>query len=181
MHCLPSLRRTPPPALLRNVFLLALAWLALPLAPARAQEKKPRDVSHFNLGKKGLALSGYDPVAYFEEGGGKPQKGSEDITTVHDGVLYRFSSEATKQLFLANPAKYEPEYGGWCAYAMADGDKVEIDPESFLIQGGKLYLFYKGWFNDTRAKWLKDPDKLQAKADKAWRKIITPKPEPKDA
>jgi YHS domain-containing protein len=142
------------------------------------QEKKPRDLTHFNLGKKNLALQGRDPVAYFPVGGGKPKKGLETLTAVHEGVLYRFASEENRKLFLADPARYEPQYGGWCAYAMADGEKVEIDPESFLVTDGKLTLFFKSWYADTRAKWLKDEKGLKTKADKAWRTLLEP-PKPK--
>jgi YHS domain-containing protein len=158
----------------RRLFLaLALLFALAPrgLAEDPPQEKR-RDVSHFNLGKDGLALEGYDPVAYFEEGGGKPRKGSKEFELRHRGVLYRFSSAKHKRLFEARPARFEPAYGGWCAYAMAKGDKVEVDPKSFLVTDGELTLFYKGLFNDTRKKWLKQPAELKKKADAAWKKIL---------
>lgn len=142
------------------------------------QEKKERDVSQFNLGKDALALQGYDPVAYFKEGGGKPAKGLDTIATVYQGVRYRFATEEHKKLFLASPEKYEPAYGGWCAFAMAKKDKVEVDPESFLTTNGRLMLFYKGFFNDTRAKWLKDEAGMTTKADKYWAELTAP-PKPK--
>jgi YHS domain-containing protein len=120
---------------------LLLALIA-PLAVARssAQEEK-RDVSQFNLDEKGVALSGYDPVAYFEEGGGKAAKGKADLALTHRGVTYRFSSAANRELFEKEPARYEPDYGGWCAYAMASGEKVEIDPKSFLVTDGVLTVY----------------------------------------
>ncbi len=161
----------------------SLALLLLVLAPARSalaaapQEKPPRDVAQFNLGKNGLALAGHDPVAYFAEDG-KPRKGDAKFELVHDGVRYRFANEANQKLFQASPAKYEPAYGGWCAYAMAQKEKVEVDPESFLVRDGRLMLFYKGWFNDTRAKFLKDADNLTRKADAKWAELIAP-PKPK--
>ncbi|NOT28890.1 MAG: YHS domain protein [Planctomycetes bacterium] len=157
------------------VFLTLLACLA-PFATA--QEKPPRDVKHYNLGKNALALSGYDPVAYFEEGGGKPRKGDAKLELVHEGARYRFASEANKALFQKSPAKFEPAYGGWCAYAMAQKEKVEIDPESFLLRDGRLMLFYKGWFNDTREKFKKDPAALTKKADEKWAELIAP-PQPR--
>jgi YHS domain-containing protein len=118
-----------------------------------------------------LAIQGWDPVAYFPEGGGKPQQGKDKITTVLGGVTYYFASEDHKKLFLADPWKYEPAFGGWCAFAMAKGDKVEIDPESFRIVDGRLFLFYKGLFNDTRSKWIDDEAALMPKADAAWVKL----------
>ncbi len=154
--------------------LLALAIPGLAASPVQAQGRKPRDLTHFNLGKNNLALQGHDPVAYFPEGGGKPRMGLESITATHDGVLYRFASEENKQRFEKGPLRFEPQYGGWCAYAMADTDKVEIDPQSFLITDGKLYLFYKSWFADTRAKWQRDEKRLAEKADKAWNALVEP-------
>jgi len=132
---------------------VAPASQAAAVQQVQPQEQGERDVSHFNLDKNKLALSGYDPVAYFTEGGGKATKGSDKITTTYKGVVYRFATEEHKALFLKTPDKFEPAYGGWCAYAMAEGEKVEIDPESFVVTDGKLYVFYKSFFNDTRSKW----------------------------
>ena len=121
---------------------------------------------HFNL-DGGIAISGYDPVAYFTQN--KAVKGKKDMAVYHQGVTYYFSSAANKDLFKSNPSKYEPEYGGWCAYAMGDsGEKVEVDPETFKILNGKLYLFYHSWINNTLTKWNRDETNLKAKADKNW-------------
>lgn len=103
-------------------------------AHSDARSDARHDARHDNLGKGGLALQGYDPVAYFPEGGGEPKPGKAGLTVTRHGVTYRFASEAHRELFLENPARYEPAFGGWCAYAMAEGDKVEIDPTSFLIE-----------------------------------------------
>lgn len=151
----------------------------LPEAPSQElaalveEEKTPRDVSEFNLGKDGLALHGYDPVTYFAEGGSKPKKGSDKITLTHDGVTYRFLNEKNKAAFEKNPTRFEPLYGGWCAYAMVDGSKVDIDPESYIVTEEGLFVFYKGLFNNTRKKWKKKgADKLKPKADKQWKKLL---------
>lgn len=151
-----------------------------PVTPAEwvAQQSGERDVRPFNLDKHKLAIEGYDPVAYFSEGGGKPLKGSDKITLTHRGVVYRFASEANKALFAKTPDKFEPQYGGWCAWAMAQGEKVEVDPKSFKITDGKLYLFYKSFFSDTREKWLKDEFVSTKKADANWKSILE-KPAPK--
>ena len=142
------------------------------------EEKKHEHYDHLNLNKKGLAIEGYDPVAYFEEGGSKPAKGKKEITHKVKGITYRFASKKNLELFKKDPAKYEPAYGGWCAYAMAGGDKVEVDPESYLIQDGKLMLFYKSFFNNTRKSWMKKPKDYQKKADAEWTQVTTPKPNP---
>lgn len=135
-------------------------------AQAFAQNSLAERTKHFNL-EKGIAIQGYDPVAYFTEG--NAVKGSSKITTKHQGVAYYFSSEEHKKLFLTNPTKYEPKYGGWCAFAMGDyAEKVEINPETFKIVDGKLYLFYNAYFNNTLKSWNKDEKNLKTKADKNW-------------
>ncbi len=125
---------------------------------------------HFNL-DGGIAISGYDPVAYFTQN--KAVKGKKDMAVYHHGVTYYFSSAANKDLFKSNPSKYEPEYGGWCAYAMGEkGEKVSIDPETFKILNGKLYLFYNRFFTNTLKDWNKNEATLKARADANWPKIF---------
>lgn len=116
---------------------------------------------------KNIAIQGYDPVAYFTPG--KPTKGNKDLVAVAEGVTYFFATISNKDLFLKDYKKYEPQYGGWCAYAMGfSGEKVEIDPSTFKILNGKLYLFYHSWTNNTLNKWNKEEDNLKNKADKNW-------------
>ncbi|MBS1976671.1 MAG: YHS domain protein [Bacteroidetes bacterium] len=121
--------------------------------------------------KNGVAISGYDPVAYFTLH--KAVEGKEEWAYQHEGVTYYFSTEANRKAFAASPSAYEPQYGGWCAYAMgATGEKVEIDPETFKISDGKLYLFYNQFFNNTLPKWNKEEAALRLKADRNWRAFI---------
>jgi YHS domain-containing protein len=125
----------------------------------------------FNLGSSSIAISGYDPVAYFAQG--KAIKGSAANAIVFEGVTYYFSSAQNKEAFRGSPARYEPQYGGWCAYAMGkNGEKVEVDPETFKIVEGKLYLFYNKYFNNTLNSWNKDENRLRSKADTNWQSII---------
>lgn len=147
-------------------------------AALTAQDEKPKDraaIKHYDLGKKNLALGGYDPVAYFDDFGGKATKGSKKITATHEGVLYRFASQANKKAFVADPTRFEPMYGGWCAWAMSDGkgDKTEANPKSFTIEGGRLYVFYDGFWGNTRKSWKKkgSAPKLKSKADKNWKRF----------
>lgn len=134
-----------------------------------AQNTAADRTKHFNL-EKGIAIQGYDPVAYFSN---KALKGDKKYTAKYIGVVYYFSSETNKNNFLKNPSKYEPQYGGWCAFAMGDyGKKVEIDPETFKIVDGRLYLFYNAYFNNTLKSWNKDEKNLKAKADKNWTTLI---------
>lgn len=131
-----------------------------------AQVNDPLRKKHFNL-EGNIAIKGYDPVAYFLQG--KAVKGSKDKAVFHQGVVYYFSSLANKEAFKQNPGKYEPEYGGWCAYAMgAENEKVDVDPKTFKIVNGKLYLFYNKHFNNTLPEWNKDESNLKTKADKNW-------------
>ena len=127
-------------------------------------------LKHFNL-SEGLALQGYDPVSYFKDK--KALVGSKDFLVRYKGVLYRFSSSGNKALFIAKASQYEPEYGGWCAYAMGlDGSKVEIDPKTFKIVNGKLYLFYNKLGNNTLTDWNKNEPSFLLKADSYWLKIL---------
>jgi YHS domain-containing protein len=145
---------------------IVMAVLATLFSVSNTNAQAVIRTKEFNL-EKGVAIQGYDPVAYFTQN--KAIKGNKQQAAIADGVTYYFSSAENKALFLKGYAKYEPQYGGWCAYAMgATNDKVEIDPETFKIVNGKLYLFYHSWVNNTLNKWNKDEAGLKAKADKNW-------------
>jgi YHS domain-containing protein len=120
--------------------------------------------------EKGVAISGYDPVSYFSN---SPKKGKKELSYLFDGIKYQFANETNRGIFIKNPKKYEPQYGGWCAYAMGNkGEKVEIDPDTYKILNGKLYLFFHPFYNNTLTDWNKDEKNLKAKADKNWEKFI---------
>ena len=122
-----------------------------------------------------VAMDGYDPVSYFI---GTPKEGDEDISTTQQGIIYYFSSKANRDLFIRSPEKYTPVYGGWCAYAMGNtGETVVVDPETFKIIDGKLYLFYNRFFNNTLESWNEDEQNLKRKADANWNKLINQKNE----
>lgn len=124
---------------------------------------------NFNL-SHGLAIQGYDPVSYFS---GSPREGSAEIATSYNGIVYRFASRQHLDQFKQNPARYEPQYGGWCAYAMGStGEKVDIDPETYKIIDGKLYLFYNKRFNNTLKSWNRNEAALHTRADANWQKIF---------
>lgn len=150
----------------KNLF-LSIA-LILVTGIVTAQDAATRQ-KQFNLDDN-IAISGYDPVAYFKLN--KAVKGKKEYSIGHQGVEYRFSTLLNREEFKKDPAKYEPEYGGWCAYAMGSkGEKVTIDPETFKIINGKLYLFYNSYFNNTLKSWNKDEPALKAKADASWKRI----------
>ncbi len=146
--------------------MLFIAFLSM----ATFGQTAAKRTAEFNLEKK-TAIQGYDPVAYFTQK--KAVKGKTTIAATYEGVIYNFSSQANKDLFLKNPASYEPQYGGWCAFAMGDyGEKVEVNPETFKILDGKLYLYYNAFFNNTLKSWNKDEVNLKKKADASWKKLL---------
>jgi YHS domain-containing protein len=100
----------------------------------------PGSHSQVNLDGNGVALSGYDPVAYFD--GGKPTHGVAAIFASYAGARYLFATAAHRSAFLANPKKYVPEFGGFCAVGTSFGEKVDVDPETGKVVNGKLYLNY---------------------------------------
>ncbi len=135
---------------------------------ALAQNDEVR-VKSYNL-KKQVALEGYDPVSYFSN---KPLEGVSDLKFVFKSVTYLFANVQNLARFKASPEKYEPAYGGWCAYAMGkSGEKVKIDPETFKIIDGRLYLFYNYWGNNTLTDWNKNEKPLKTKADQNWKNIV---------
>ena len=117
--------------------------------------------------KDGFIAKGYDVVAYFDN---EPKEGLDAFTTTYNGIKFKFSSQGNQDTFIKNPEKYIPQYGGYCAYAIADNaKKVDINPKTFEVRDGKLYLFYNSWGNNTLKKWLKkDVKGLQTKADSNW-------------
>lgn len=136
-----------------------------------AQSEQYLPKKHFNTDNAGVAIAGYDAVSYFTKQ--EPVKGKKEYAVNDDGITYYFATSSNRDLFKANPKKYEPQYGGWCAYAMGEkGEKVEVDPETFKIVDGKLYLFYNRFFNNTLTSWNKNEVKLKTQADKNWDKIF---------
>ena len=136
---------------------LALAGLLVAAsAPGLAAQAVNADKDH-------LALYGYDAVAYQSDNAAR--KGSPEYTATYEGNTYRFVSAAHRDAFKADPAKYVPAYGGYCAYGVANGHKVKIDPEAYRVVDGKLYLNYdKG----VQKKWLSDIPGNIAQAEKNW-------------
>nr|WP_321227216.1 YHS domain-containing (seleno)protein [uncultured Psychroserpens sp.] len=117
--------------------------------------------------KKDYIAKGYDVVAYFDN---QAIEGKKEFTATYDNVKFKFSSQKNLKTFNASPEKFIPQYGGYCAYAIAEkSKKVDIDPKTFEIRDGKLYLFYNSWGNNTLNTWKKNNVKgLQSKADKNW-------------
>jgi YHS domain-containing protein len=119
-----------------------------------------------NIDSSGLALKGYDPVAYFTES--KPVMGKAEFTAQHEGATYRFASAANRDAFAAAPQKYAPQYGGYCAYGVASGYKASIEPDAWTIHEGRLYLNYN---QSIRIRWRADIPGYLRKANERWPEV----------
>ncbi|MEO8047001.1 MAG: YHS domain-containing (seleno)protein [Nitrospirota bacterium] len=116
--------------------------------------------------RDGVAISGYDPVAYFVEM--KPVTGLPEFHAEYQGSVFYFSTAANRDAFTANPDKFAPQYGGYCAFGMAKGYKAVIDPDAFTVVGDKLYLNYS---ETVRSQWVLDIPGYISKANANWPEI----------
>jgi hypothetical protein len=153
------------PALVdRRWMLLAPPLLAVASPPLLAQGPgSGAAATAVNVDRGGLALRGYDPVAYFAAG--KPMRGLDGLTSTVDGATYRFATAANKAAFDAAPATYLPQYGGFCAWATANGYKADADPTVWSVREGKLYVNYNAAVGRS---WKSDEAGLILKADTHW-------------
>lgn len=113
----------------------------------------------------GTALGGYDPVSYFAEG---PLPGDPARTATHNGATYRFATDENKAAFAADPDRYVPQYGGYCATALSEGKLVPANPLRWKITGGRLFVFYKTDEDDTLPAWEADEAAMTKRADDIW-------------
>ena len=130
-----------------TIILLALAF------HANSQSGKP-DILKYCLRSDKIGVGGYDLVSYFQSD--KPTTGKSDFAATYDGVEYRFASEVNKNIFISNPAKYLPQFGGWCSMTLAMGRATTPTYDNFAILSGKLYLFERTVSVNGRELWLKD-------------------------
>ncbi len=113
------------------------------------------------------AVGGYDPVAYFTQG--KPVKGDRAFSTTYKGTVWQFSSAQNRDAFIATPEAYAPQYGGYCAWALAENKLAKGDPNFWNIVDGKLYLNYNA---SIQKKWLADVPGFIEKADQNWPSVL---------
>ena len=144
----------------RTIALLAFL-LVLAAAPARAVD--PVDTGWFS----DVAVDGYDVVAYFDQG--EPVEGSEAFTTRWNGAEWRFASAEHLEAFEADPEKYAPRYGGYCAWAVAQDDTAPGDPHQWSIVDGRLYLNYNA---EIQEKWAARKEELIEQADRNWPDLV---------
>lgn len=140
---------------------LALAALA-PAQPAFAEQRPVYTAPLSNVG-----VNGYDVVAYFTDG--RPVRGSTEFRTTHQNVEYRFASAEHMALFRANPARYLPQYGGYCAWAVSQGYTASANPNNWRIVDGRLYLNYNG---EVQERWEQDIPGHIRNADANWPSVL---------
>lgn len=145
-----------------------LAGLAIAASLATSAFAAGFDV---NATTTGLALRGHDPVAYFTAGA--PTPGDVNITAEHNGATYRFATKANRDAFKADPAKFVPQYGGFCAFGTAMGYKVDGDPQVWSIVDNKLYLNLS---KAVQTRWDEDRPGFIKTADGKWTAIADKDP-----
>lgn len=143
----------------------ASAALAAPLALATSRPAMAAEPPVFE--RRGAAINGYDPVAYFTDGA--PVEGDPAITSTWNGAEWRFATAENKATFDADPEAYAPQYGGYCAYAVANGYTAKTDPDAWSIEDGKLYLNFS---RRVRRLWLEDVPGHIAAGDANWPKVL---------
>ncbi len=134
---------------------------AILLSPAVMAQKPPV------FSDREGAIRSYDPVAYFDRKG--PVKGSKQLSHLWRGTTWYFASAENREKFAADPERYAPQYGGYCAYAVAQGYTADIDPAAWSIVDGKLFLNYS---LGVRERWNKDIPGHIRKADANWPAVL---------
>jgi len=119
-----------------------------------------------NQSSDGVAIEGYDPVAYFTDS--KPVMGSSEYTYQWHGAVWHFASAQHRDAFAKSPESYAPQYGGYCAYGVSQGHTAPVDPAAWKIINGKLYLNYN---KEVQKLFLNDPSSEIEKADQNWPKL----------
>lgn len=146
---------------------LGLALLATPILAGRAGSSKTSQPAVFAGLVPGVAIAGHDAVAYFTER--KPVRGSAGLTLVHQGATWRFASAQNRDAFKADPAKFAPQYGGYCAFAAAHNAIAKAEPDAWTIVDGKLYLNFS---KAVQRQWEADPQTFIARANGHWPGVL---------
>lgn len=153
------------PAFLSRCVFATLVGISLSIV-VRAQADEPGRRRNFNT-ENGVALREFDPVSYFNSS--RPLKGTSKLYHNYKGITYYFVNEDNLEEFKKNPDKYEPAYGGWCAYTVAlNGERVKVNPVTYKIVNGKLHLFYNYNSDNRLTKWNREEKKLIPAANRNW-------------
>lgn len=149
-----------------NLPMVFMMFFLLLSASVHAQPEEASRRRNFNT-ENGIALREFDPVSYFNSS--RPLKGNSKFYHHHKGITYYFANAENVEEFKKSPDKYEPAYGGWCAYTVAlSGERVKINPVTYKIIDGRLHLFYNFNSDNRLLKWNKDEQKLRAAANRNW-------------
>ena len=155
-------RNRPTRAALGIALIAFVVGAVLAAVPAAARDEDPVFTTRGNV-----AIRGYDPVAYFTEE--KATEGSREFTHEWQGAIWRFKNAENRDLFAADPEKYAPQYGGYCAWAVSRDYTAATDPDAFTLVNGKLYLNYNA---KVMKQWLEDRDGNIESADKNWPAVL---------
>jgi len=148
--------------------------LFLLLSTMRVDYVGDNRIEHFNRNPRGYGIEYYDPISFYD---GEPRIGLESIPFTYNGITYTFSNAENKSRFIERFKEIEPRFGGWCAYSMTEGRKINFDPESYAIHNDSLYLFKD---NESKEKFISNFDEMNIKAWKEWARIL-PTFDPKDS
>ncbi len=147
----------------KSLLVLALALAPLTVAGPALADKAPIWTSFGS----NLAIGGYDPVAYFTLG--RPTQGVATFKTTYQGAEFRFATAANRAAFIANPARYAPQFGGYCAWAVSQGYTAGVDPNAWAVVDGKLYLNYN---RTIQARWQADRANLIVVGHQNWPSVL---------
>lgn len=147
------------------VLLMAIGWSSFVQAQVPVHED--RNEAEYNK-QYPTVLDGYDPVSYFEEGGGSPAKGNSSISFTYGARTYFFVNDENRQLFMTNPLKYEPTYGSWCAYGMSQGGKIRINPLIYTLKGNRAHFFIN---KSAKTSFDEELEALEIVADENWKQF----------
>lgn len=147
----------------RSLTALAFGAAIAGMAPTASFAFDEASTSSINVSQEKLAISGYDPVAYFAAN--QATKGDKKFSATHNGAVYYFASAGNRDAFKANPAKYAPQFGNFCAMGVALGKKLDVDPQAWTVVDGKLYLNVN---RDVQVKWKEDIPGNISKAQTNW-------------
>jgi len=148
---------------MKNILILLTLFGVVLFTPLSAEAA---DDPIYTSWRNNIAVGGYDTVSFFK---GKPQEGRAEFSATHKGAEWHFQTEANRDLFLANPEAFSPAYGGYCAWAVANGKLAKGSPKHWYVEDGNLYLNYNARIRD---RWLADKDGFIVKANKRWPEII---------
>jgi YHS domain-containing protein len=158
--------------MLRVIGTLLILWGVGTAWATPTVEQPDRNVAAYNLTSQ-LALRGFDPVSAFAEHGVQALQGDPQVAATYGGVMYHFASEENRQIFLENPTKFEPTYGGWCAWGMANNSEIDVNPMVFTQNGDRMHYFLS---RGAKARFDAQLALRESAADSYWKQLSGEEP-----